>query len=259
MRLLLRLRCTEKCDYEMNYHYHLQGLIYNLIKDTQYAHIHDKGGFKFFCYSNIIPISSPIMNDDIRTLIISSPDVNFISVLQDELKKLTKMINIGTMKFKVRSVQRLEVKIPTNGTFTMITGTPIIIRIPQEKYKKYGIKPAIDYEYLYWRADHPLELFISQVWENLQRKYNEYFKIDLPNRGLYYNTNPFQIFDKFIFRKQISTKMFVKNTEQTVIGTTWEFLFQGLEYKDMIQFALDVGLGERNSMGFGFMNLKKRT
>ena len=91
MRLLLRLRCTERSDYEMNYHYHVQGLIYNLIKHTQYAHIHDKGGFKFFCYSNIIPITSPIMNGDIRTLIISSPDINFISVLHEKMEKLNEV------------------------------------------------------------------------------------------------------------------------------------------------------------------------
>jgi CRISPR/Cas system endoribonuclease Cas6 (RAMP superfamily) len=58
----------------VNYLYNIQGLIYNLIKETQYAYVHDKKGFKFFCFSNIIPISSPIVKDDVRTLIISSPD-----------------------------------------------------------------------------------------------------------------------------------------------------------------------------------------
>lgn len=185
MRLLLGLRCTERSDYEMNYQYHVQGLIYNLIKHTQYAHIHDKGGFKFFCYSNIIPIWSPIMKDDIRTLIISSPDLNFISVLYEKMEKLNEVISIGTMKFRVDSVQRLDVRIPENRPFTMITGTPIVVRIPRDKYQKYGIKPPIDHDYLYWRAEYPLELFLSQLWENLQRKYNEYFRVgsaSLPER-----------------------------------------------------------------------------
>ena len=49
----------------------------------------------------------------------------------------------------------------------------------------------------------------------------------------------------------------MKNTEHIVIGTVWEFQFQDLKDTEIIQFALDSGLGERNSMGFGFMNLKK--
>lgn len=61
MRLLVTLRCVGKCNYEMNYHYHLQGLIYGLINGTRYEYIHDKDGFKFFCYSNIFPISNQIM------------------------------------------------------------------------------------------------------------------------------------------------------------------------------------------------------
>jgi len=40
-----------------------------------------------------------------------------------------------------------------------------------------------------------------------------------------------------------------------VIGTTWEFAFNGSSH--WIQFALDCGLGELGSMGFGFMNLKR--
>ena len=71
------------------------------------------------------------------------------------------------------------------------------------------------------------------------------------------DTDAFQIFNKFVFKKQISTKIVMKNTEQIVIGTTWEFHIQGLENIKVIQFALDAGLGERNSMGFGFMNLKE--
>ena len=78
------------------------------------------------------------------------------------------------------------------------------------------------------------------------RKYTEYFNIDSAHLSSPVNAdaNAFQIFNKFVFKKQISTKIVMKNTEQVVIGTVWEEI-------------LDVGLGERNSMGFGFMNLKK--
>jgi CRISPR/Cas system endoribonuclease Cas6 (RAMP superfamily) len=34
------------------------------------------------------------------------------------------------------------------------------------------------------------------------------------------------------------------------------FSFEGWEDRNLVQFALDAGLGERNSLGFGFMNMK---
>ncbi|MGC2598584.1 MAG: CRISPR-associated endoribonuclease Cas6 [Nitrososphaeraceae archaeon] len=189
----------------MNYHYHLQGLIYGLIKGTSYGHIHDKDGFKFFCYSNIIPISSPIMNDDIRKIVISSPDVDFISVLYDQFNTWDNVIGIGSMKFKVDSLSILESKIPSHIPFTLITGTPIIIRIPREKYKKVGVEPRMEYQYLYWRKEYPIELFISQLWQNLLRKYTEYFNIDSAHLSSPVNAdaNAFQIFNKFVFKKHL--------------------------------------------------------
>jgi Methyltransferase domain len=148
----------------MNYHYHLQGLIYGLINGTRYEYIHDKDGFKFFCYSNIFPISNQIMKNDIRKMIISSPDPNFISVLDGQFNSFSKAINIGNMRFELDSVKRLDMKIPSHLPFTMITGTPIIIRIPREKYVKYGIASRLDYEYLYWRKDQPARLADLQSW-----------------------------------------------------------------------------------------------
>ena len=78
----------------------------------------------------------------------------------------------------------------------------------------------------------------------IAKKIHKYFNIDSSLSSVNADANAFQIFNKFVFKKQISTKIVMKNTEQVVIGTVWEEI-------------LDVGLGERNSMGFGFMNLKK--
>lgn len=47
----------------------------------------------------------------------------------------------------------------------------------------------------------------------------------------------------------------MKGFDQVEIGTLWEFGFDTNVNKDIIQFALEAGLGERNSLGFGFMNL----
>ncbi|PWU81387.1 MAG: hypothetical protein DLM72_07110 [Candidatus Nitrosopolaris wilkensis] len=40
------------------------------------------------------------------------------------------------------------------------------------------------------------------------------------------------------------------------MGSVWEFGFEGWQDSKLIQFVLDSGLGERNSLGFGYMNIK---
>ncbi|MEM3191332.1 MAG: CRISPR-associated endoribonuclease Cas6 [Candidatus Parvarchaeota archaeon] len=170
-------------------------------------------------------------------------------------------ITIGSMKFKIDYVDKLDVRLPGNSPFTLITGTPIIIRIPREKYKAYGIDPKGRYDYVYWRSDHPIDLFISQLENNLRKKYAEYFGFGNDNTaGLNVNgmERPPFLFQKFKFKKQVSTRVPMKGFDQVVIGTVWEFGFEADVNRDMIQFALDVGLGERNSLGFGFLNLNKK-
>ena len=41
---------------------------------------------------------------------------------------------------------------------------------------------------------------------------------------------------------------------QTIFATFWEFWID--EINELIRFGLDAGIGERNTLGFGFLNLK---
>jgi len=256
MRLLIRLRCLENGPYEMQYHYHLQGFIYSLLKGSKYDYVHDKEGYKFFCFSNVFPAVA-LEKDNLRTLIVSSPDSEFIAYLDKVLMQWSSDVKVGSMKFKIDYIEELEVKLP-RLPFVMITGTPIIIRIPREKYKAYDIEPKGLYDYVYWRSDHPIDLFISQIENNMTKKYTEYSGFDKSpdlKKETGNNPPPIHFIQKFRFKKQISTKVSMKGFDQVVIGTTWEFEFDSDANVDIVKFALDSGLGERNSLGFGFMNV----
>jgi CRISPR-associated endoribonuclease Cas6 len=135
------------------------------------------------------------------------------------------------------------------------TGTPIIIRIKKESSKDlHNLKK--DYEYFFWRITFPIELFIKQVTSNLVKKYLEYNSIsDLEKDNLDLYSNFFSFFQKFRYKKQVSNVVTMKGTSHIVISSLWEFGFEGREDKNIIKFALDCGLGERNSLGFGFLNL----
>lgn len=231
----------------MQYHYHIQGLVYRLLRGNRKYDVHNKQGYKFFSFSNIFPIGE-MKKNNVYNLILSSPNNSFVSSLRRELESLDD-IEIGRMKFRVNFCDQFEVMLPKFG-FSLITGTPIIMRIRRERYEDYDNMKSVRkyYKYIYWRIDHPIELFIDQLENNLVKKYNEYFGLDIQHQAIFTRFKP--------PKKQVSTRLCINHSEPAVlVGTTWEFMFD--QANPLLQFALDAGLGELNSMGFGFMNLGK--
>lgn len=249
MRVLVKLESAKAQPYQMDYHYHLQGFIYGLLRNSKFESVHDKEGYKFFCFSNILP-AYDLEQGDIRHLLISSPDrdlIRHISSRLHEKKRSGEKVSIGNMEFDVKKVETLQIslKVP----FTLITGTPIVVRVPREKYEKLNVKTRYPYEYLYWRQEHPLEMFVEQLEDNLRKKYEEFTGLDAGNES---------IIQRFMFRKQVSTRVLMKGLQQIVIGSIWEFWFGDDAHKELLEFGIDCGFGERNSLGFGFMNLKQK-
>ena len=249
MRLLIKLKAEKDQAYDLKYHHKLQGFIYSLLDRTPYVKLHDRRGYKFFCFSNIFP-PEDAKAGALRNLLISSPDEGMINALENMLKKLQEEgepANIGEMSFGIEAIFKLEPKI--GRSCTLITGTPIVIRIPKENYGKYGIKPPKDYAYVYWRKHYSFEAFIKQLEENLFKKYGEFYKRAMKE---------FQLFERFMFKKQVCNHIVTEGKEVRVLGSIWEFAFSYLngEQRKLLQFGLDCGFGELNSMGFGFMNLR---
>jgi len=245
MRLLLELSSQCNSAYEPSYYTKLQGFVYNLFRKSPYRVLHDKKGYKFFCFSNIFPIGD-FKEGDKRHLLISSPDIGFIRTLQENLADLKEDIHIGDLSFKVESVRLLQPKLRNNTR--LITATPIILRIPKANYEKYGIKS--DKEYVFWQPEYSFEAFIKQLEENIFKKYNEFYgqKID-----------EFPIFEIFNFKKSTVSHVILDGREYRFFGSIWEFIFNGLKYDrkrmEILEFAIDCGFGERNTFGFGFVNV----
>jgi CRISPR-associated endoribonuclease Cas6 len=186
-----------------------------------------------------------------KTLVVSSPDRDMIVSLNEAAIQISgEQVRIGQMEFKLEGARILDTSIP-NGfrEFTVDTGTPIIVRIPKHRLKEYEIAPAHDYDYVYWRKEYTPTPFIKQLEENLIKKYGEFSGTE---------TDETPIFEKVRFLKQVAVPFRMNQRETTVIGTLWEFLLRALDNRkrDMLQFALDTGFGEMNSLGFGFMNMR---
>lgn len=240
MRLLLTMKALQ--DYETNFEYHakVQGFIYSLLRNGDFHHLHDKKGYKFFCFSNIFKQR----DSDCYQLIISSPNPDIISQIQCQLDKIIKnqiFVTLGSL-FELNKVKKIPEK---NLTFPLkiITQSPIITRIPIEKY--HGkIRDITPYKIVLWRSNHPVDLFIDALETNMRKKYAEFTGLQI--RG--------QIFEQYEFKKQVSTKIEQETSMVPVIGSLWEIQFSPKIPHSVQKFALDCGFGERNSLGFGFVN-----
>jgi len=245
MRILIKMDDVKKqyIDYAYN---KLSGFIYSLLK-KDFSSLHDKkDDYKFFCFSNIF-------GDSQKYLIISSPLKKIITSLYEQLmlkKKHEDVINIGEMQFRITDVQPIDIVLPRRNIH-IVSSTPIIIRIPEQKYDEYQIpEKERKRRYVYWRPHYPFHAFLKQLSENLIKKYNHFYKTYIQN---------IDIFEQFSYKKTVYNKLFIHGEGHKFAATMWEFEWSyvdDFQYK-LIKFGLDTGFGERNTMGFGFVNLKK--
>lgn len=242
MRCLVRLEADKDQAYDAAYHAQLQGAIYRLLEQSGHDDIHDLSPFKFLTFSNVFP-PKDMEEGDSRTLLIASPNKPLIEDVAEQIED-TQRIEPGGRQFRVTDVSTFNINPEQQGT--MITGTPIVVRLAPPAAEEYGIDPQ-DYDDVYWRLDHPSQAFIDAIEDNLAHKYETYYDREAPER-------PY--FTSYTSRKQVSVPLQYEGQDIIVIGTTWELDY---ECRDralfrLIKLAYDTGVGELNTSGFGFMN-----
>jgi len=242
MRCLIRLKSLKNQEYNPSYYVKLQGVLYNLLEETEYDDIHNLKPFKFICFSNIFPPKDMSKGDE-RTWIISSPSQKLVEALGEVISDKDK-IESGNQQYQVESFDIFGLNPGEKGT--MITGTPIIVRIPADECEKYGID-SDGYDDVYWRLNHNPEAFLDKVENNLASKYSNYYDREPPERPYFTGYEP---------RKQVSVPLEYSDGDVVVIGTTWKFHYEceSREMRRLIRIGFSSGLGELNTTGFGFMN-----
>lgn len=251
MRLLIRLKAVKDCAYEMKYHAKMQGFFYNLLRSAGIDSLHNRKGYKFFCFSNIYPIAA-MNSGDSRNLLFSSPDERIIKAVQTEIEKLKEKAapaNIGDMSFTVTGASIIKPKL--SGGATIIAATPITIRIPEKNYDNYAIPPGERKKnYVYWRPSIDFSAFVKQLNENLFKKYNEYYSTEIEE---------FPVFEQYRYKKPAASYIIEDGRECQVAGSIWEFSFPYVSpgQRKLLEFGIECGFGERNSLGFGFVNIVK--
>jgi CRISPR-associated endoribonuclease Cas6 len=83
---------------------------------------------------------------------------------------------------------------------------------------------------------------LKQLSENLIKKYNEFYATKLKD---------YDLFEQFKYRRATATKAVIDGREYVLVGSMW---FMDETQRRVIEFGLDTGFDERNSLGFGFVN-----
>ena len=103
--------------------------------------------------------------------------------------------------------------------------------------------------YYSFERDKDLLFFLDRIKDNALKKYNAFYNENLTLEG--------SIFDKLVFNKEVVINTIKRGNEFIIIGSMWKNLekeYVSQNYKKFYSFLMETGLGEKNSMGFGFIN-----
>lgn len=226
----------DEIDYKHIDRYAIQGFIYSTLKFTSlFSDLHDTDGFKFFNFSNIFPISK-FERNYLKKLLISSPNEKLIKSLYKILR------NKPFFHLKGYKMELLKVKILKNRYYNSFkTATPIVLFEDNQNNKYYSFNHDSDFNF-----------FFNRLKDNALKKYNAFKDDD------FYFEDP--IFDNIRFKREVSVRLNKNGNNFIIIGSLWDFLSFNFnkETKEFFNFIYDCGLGEKNSLGFGFLNFSGR-
>ena len=233
MRVILKFKPTEYHAYNSIGNYNIQGLIYHLLRGTYFSDYHTNPGFKFFSFSNIFPITDYNPNQT-KTLIISSPCDNLAWHIYEQLKNRA-IIYLNKYVMEVVNVRKSFQKPRRN----IITATPIVL-----------YEDNTTNQYFSFKKDE-FNFFFKRLTDNAIKKYNAYYKEDL--------TLTEELITDFKFRKEVPVNITLHGETILLIGSLWNLKWNiSDDMRKLTQFLFDTGLGEKNSLGMGFINNQKR-
>lgn len=241
MRIQLDLKTKNNFLIPFNYNHILSSIIYNKIADLDYAQkLHISKSFKFFTFSQINVDKIKIANKGLIakngkfSFSISSPDEFLIKSLLDGF------FEDLCIHFQNLPVQILNIKALKNPEFSaennFKTISPIVVRK----------KRIVDGEEKIWDLS-PSDEFFRRLENNLIKKYLTFNKLEETDKTV-------EIYSEMrnVKRKRIAITKPNQNTTYTR-AYNMDLILNG--DVELIKFAYDCGLGEKNSMGFGMINL----
>lgn len=256
MRVLARLEARADAAYDNAYHHKLRGRLWGALDGTDYDTAHDSGDPTGFVYSNPFPPRDMDEGDE-RTLLVAAHDEQLLAHVAADLLD-DRELNVGEMPFRVDDVSSLAPDVGEPGTSgTLETGTGLLVRIPPWRCDEYGIDHPGGDTAVYWRPEHTTEPLSTQLESNLDKKHRLFAPDHLPGPSDVAG----ELFDSHELIKTFALPVTVTQGEElTMVLSKWRFGYTVRDdhHRRHLNLALDCGLGERNSLGFGFVNVTEK-
>ncbi|WP_083902509.1 CRISPR-associated endoribonuclease Cas6 [Natronorubrum sulfidifaciens] len=254
---MVNLSARADAAYDNAYHHKLRGRIWRALEGTKYDDLHDSGEPPGFVMSNPFP-PGDMREGDERTLLVASHDEELLAHVAADFFD-SRELNIGEMPFRVEDVRALEPDVGEPGTRgTLETGTGLLVRIPPWQCEEYGIDHPGGDTAVFWRPEHTTEPLVSQLEANLDKKHQLFAHDHLPGPS----DVDGELFDGYELIKTFAVPVTVtEGQEMTYVLSKWKFSYTVRDdhHRQHLNLALDCGLGERNSLGLGFVNVTDRT
>jgi CRISPR-associated endoribonuclease Cas6 len=256
MRLLARLRARADTAYDDTYHHKLRGRMWNALEGTEFDDRHGSEAPSGLAFSNPFP-PYDMSEGDSRTLLVATPDRDLLGEIAADFDANPEL-NVGEMPFEITDQSVLAPDVGEPGTKGVIeSGTGVLVRIPPWKFDDYGIDMDSD-QSEFWKEKHTLDPFQTQIENNLDWKHGHFAPDDLPGPSDVAD----DLFDSYELIKTFPLPVTVTEGEQeTWILSKWQFGYRvrDPDHRRHLNLALDTGIGERNAMGFGFVNINEGT
>ncbi|RJT07553.1 CRISPR-associated endoribonuclease Cas6 [Halococcus sp. IIIV-5B] len=257
MRLLTELSARSDAAYDNAHHSKLQGRLWGALDGTDYDDRHDADEPPGFCFSLIFP-PYDMREGDQRWLLTASPDEELLTHIARDLKA-HRELNVGEMSFTVEEVNALAPDVGEPGTRgTLESGTGVLVRIPPWQRENYGIEADHGDSATFWRPEYTMEPFRKQVVANLDRKHGLFAPEYLPGPS----ETGSELFDEYDLLKTYALPVDVTEGQRmTYVVSKWKlgYTVRDDDHRRHLNLALDCGIGERNALGFGFLNITERT
>lgn len=256
MRLLIELRAEAAARYNNAAHHKLRGRLWRGLDRAKFDTLHDAEHPAGVCNSQIFPWGD-IEEGDKRYVLVSAARQDVLNGIADGLVDSPEF-NVGEMQFRISEITPVSPDVGEPGSSgTIETGSGVLIRIPPWKHEEYGIAAESDGESLFWRPEYSMEPFQVQLENNLDRKHErfcpEYLSGPSETEG--------QLFDEYELLKTYALPLTVsEGEERTVVLSKWRFKYhvRDDDHRRHLNLALDTGIGERNALGLGFVNIENK-
>lgn len=249
MRVKFQMISHKKITLPFIHSHILQGFIYKFLENESAEWLHNEGfkyekrSFKMFVFSDILEIAQM---DKTKKIFIFPETISFYLaspvdwVLQQAAQNLIKSekVKLGDNICLISSISVLKQELITDNKIRVKTLSPITTH---STFKKPDGK-SVTYYYSPFEKE-----FAELINLNLKKKWESLYKIDYP-------------YDNIIIKPLFDTnkKERIRYFKNTLIKG-WTGMFELIGEPKLLQFALDVGLGDRNSQGYGMVEVVRRS